>query len=182
MLYDYPFRTPTARTREESLCEAYAAGIVCTGAYLLPPARYPTRDAWCRARVTRTGRRPQACGPDLPAVLLSHCPLVRNPTRILRHPGSAQWCGTARTAGGHLRLRARTVVHGHPPHPPHHLVRRRALRGGAGRLPPPLAHPPAGAGRTGGDPAAPQPVTPPGTSCRAASAHRIRPVAPHPRS
>ncbi|MFD7033990.1 metallophosphoesterase family protein [Streptomyces sp. NPDC059917] len=113
LLYDYTFRTGTARTKEEALAQAYDAGIVCTDEYLLHPAPYPTRDAWCRARVTETERRLAACDPELPTVLVNHFPLVREPTRILRHPEFAQWCGTARTADWHLRFRATTVVYGH---------------------------------------------------------------------
>jgi len=113
VLYDYSFRTATARTKEESLAQAHTARIVCTDEYLLHPAPYPSRDAWCRARVALTERRLQACDPDLPTVLVNHYPLVREPTRILRHPEFAQWCGTARTADWHLRFRAVTVVYGH---------------------------------------------------------------------
>jgi 3',5'-cyclic AMP phosphodiesterase CpdA len=113
LLYDYTFRTPDARSKEEALAQAYEAGIVCTDEFLLDPAPYPSRDAWCRARVAQTERRLSACDPDLPTVLLNHYPLVREPTRVLRHPEFAQWCGTARTADWHTRFRATTVVYGH---------------------------------------------------------------------
>jgi len=54
-----------------------------------------------------------AIDPDLPTILVSHFPLTREPTRILRYPVFAQWCGTEQTAGWHRRFRARTVVYGH---------------------------------------------------------------------
>jgi hypothetical protein len=33
----------------------------------------------------------------LPTVLVNHYPLMREPTRILRHPAFARWCGTEAT-------------------------------------------------------------------------------------
>jgi hypothetical protein len=45
--------------------------------------------------------------------LVSHFPLTREPTRALKHPEFAQWCGTERTADWHLRFGARAVVYGH---------------------------------------------------------------------
>ncbi|MFI5689302.1 metallophosphoesterase family protein [Streptomyces sp. NPDC051636] len=113
LLYDYTFRTPTAATKKESLEQAYAAGVVCTDEFLLHPDPYPSRDAWCRARVAETERRLAECDPELPTVLVNHFPLVRTPTDILRHPEFAQWCGTELTADWHLRFRAAAVVYGH---------------------------------------------------------------------
>ena len=46
-------------------------------------------------------------------MLVNHYPLVREPTRVLRYPEFAQWCGTDRTADWHLRFRAAAVVYGH---------------------------------------------------------------------
>ncbi|MFE7619916.1 metallophosphoesterase family protein [Streptomyces sp. NPDC057496] len=113
LLYDYTFRTGTARNKEESLAQAYRSGVVCSDEFLLHPDPYPSREAWCRERVAATERRLLAVDPELPTVLVNHFPLVREPTRILRHPEFAQWCGTARTADWHLRFRSRTVVYGH---------------------------------------------------------------------
>ncbi|MEL5959168.1 metallophosphoesterase [Streptomyces sp. CLV115] len=113
LLYDYTFRTGTARNKEESLAQAYRSGVVCSDEFLLHPDPYPSREAWCRERVIATERRLQEIDPELPTVLVNHFPLVREPTRILRHPEFAQWCGTVRTSDWHLRFRARTVVYGH---------------------------------------------------------------------
>ena len=41
LLYDYSFRAPGARTKEESLALAREAGVVCTDEYLLHPDPYP---------------------------------------------------------------------------------------------------------------------------------------------
>ena len=113
VLYDYTFRTATAATQEESLRQAYDAGIVCTDEMLLHPDPYPSREAWCRARVALTEQRLAACDPDIPTVLVNHYPLVREPTRILRYPEFAQWCGTTATADWHTRFRAAVAIYGH---------------------------------------------------------------------
>ncbi|MEV6110559.1 metallophosphoesterase [Streptomyces sp. NPDC051940] len=113
LLYDYSFRTPTAGTKEQALAEAYRTGVVCSDEFLLHPDPYPSRDAWCRSRVAATERRLAACDPALRTVLVNHFPLVRQPTRILRHPEFAQWCGTVLTADWHIRFRCAAVVYGH---------------------------------------------------------------------
>ena len=51
--------------------------------------------------------------PGIPTLLVSHFPLTREPTRVLKYPEFAQWCGTERTADWHLRFGARAVVYGH---------------------------------------------------------------------
>ncbi|MDG9676746.1 metallophosphoesterase [Micromonospora sp. DH14] len=113
VLYDYTFRVPQARTQQESLALAYAAGVVCTDEMLLHPDPYPSREAWCTARIAETERRLTERDPALPTVLVNHYPLVREPTDILRYPLFAQWCGTVRTSDWHLRFGAATVVYGH---------------------------------------------------------------------
>ncbi|MBL7260153.1 metallophosphoesterase family protein [Paractinoplanes lichenicola] len=113
LLYDYSFRAPGTRTKEESLAYAHETGVVCTDEILLHPDPYPSREAWCWARVAETERRLTACDPALPTVLVSHWPLVRQPTEILRYPEFAQWCGTDRTADWHVRFRAEVAVYGH---------------------------------------------------------------------
>jgi 3',5'-cyclic AMP phosphodiesterase CpdA len=113
VLYDYTFRVDGARTKEEALARAHEAGVVCTDEYLLHPDPYPSREAWCRARVAETERRLLGCDPAVPLVLVNHWPLVREPTRRLRYPDFAQWCGTELTAGWHRRFRTAAVVYGH---------------------------------------------------------------------
>jgi 3',5'-cyclic AMP phosphodiesterase CpdA len=112
-LYDYSFRVDDAMTADESLAAARAAGVVCTDEHFLHPDPYPDRASWCRARVARTETRLSACDPAVPLVLVSHWPLIREPTRVLRHPEFAQWCGTARTAEWHRRFNVAAVVYGH---------------------------------------------------------------------
>ncbi|MBU8861745.1 MULTISPECIES: metallophosphoesterase [unclassified Micromonospora] len=113
LLYDYTFRPPGTYTKEQALARAHEVGVVCTDEILLHPDPYPTRDAWCRARLALTERRLTAERNGLPTVLVNHFPLVREPTRILRYPEFAQWCGTEATADWHVRFDARVAVYGH---------------------------------------------------------------------
>lgn len=113
LLYDYTFRIDGMRTKEQALAHAYQTGIVCNDEFLLHPDPYPSREAWCQARVAQTERRLADCDPDLPLVMVNHWPLVREPTRVLYYPQFAQWCGTERTADWHRRFNTAAVVYGH---------------------------------------------------------------------
>ncbi|MDX6601275.1 MAG: hypothetical protein QOF13_477 [Solirubrobacterales bacterium] len=113
LLYDYSFGRNVAATPEAALRRAHEAGVVCVDEYLLHPDPFPTREAWCEARVAEAERRLAAADSSLPTVLVNHFPLLVEPTRALRHPEFAQWCGTERTADWHRRFRARAVVYGH---------------------------------------------------------------------
>ncbi|MFL6057232.1 MAG: metallophosphoesterase family protein, partial [Actinoallomurus sp.] len=113
LLYDYTFLPEGAATPEEGLATAYAAGVVCTDEHLLYPDPYPSRAAWCAARVDESRRRLDALDPDLPTVLVNHWPLTQLPTRVLRHPEFSIWCGTRASADWHVRYRATAVVYGH---------------------------------------------------------------------
>lgn len=113
VLYDYTFRPAGASTKEEGLALAHAAGVVCSDEYVLHTDPHPSREAWCRARVAESERRLSAEPGDVPAVLINHFPLVRQPTKVLTHPEFAQWCGTELTADWHIRFRAEAVVYGH---------------------------------------------------------------------
>jgi 3',5'-cyclic AMP phosphodiesterase CpdA len=113
VLYDYTFRPAGACSQESALEMAKSAGVVCTDEYLLDPAPYPSREAWCRARLEITESLLAAVPPELPTVLVNHFPLVREPTRVLRHPEFALWCGTEATEDWPVRFRAAAVVYGH---------------------------------------------------------------------
>ncbi|MEU5404348.1 metallophosphoesterase [Streptomyces sp. NPDC005963] len=113
LLYDYSFRPEGTHSKESALRVAEEAGVICTDEFMLHPDPYPSREAWCRARVELTEARLEALPADLPTVLVNHFPLVREPTRVLWHPEFALWCGTTATADWHVRFRARAVVYGH---------------------------------------------------------------------
>lgn len=114
LLYDYSFGRNIAATCEQALALAHQAGVVCSDEFLLHPDPYPSRAAWCHARVRHSETRLEACENDeIPLVLVAHFPLIDDPTRVLLHPEFAQWCGTTRTSDWHRRFRAHTVVYGH---------------------------------------------------------------------
>ncbi|MCX4390713.1 metallophosphoesterase [Micromonospora peucetia] len=113
LLYDYSWRPDGFDTPEAALAEAYRVGVVCTDEFLLHPDPYPSRSAWCAARVAETARRLAEREPGMPTVLVNHWPLLREPTRVLHYPIFAQWCGTESTADWHLRFDAAAVVYGH---------------------------------------------------------------------
>jgi 3',5'-cyclic AMP phosphodiesterase CpdA len=111
VLYDYTFRD--AATQEDALAQAHAAGVVCADEALLDPEPYPSREAWCRARVAESRRRLERRDRAVPTVLVNHFPLLRELTAPLRHPEFAQWCGTDATADWHRTYDAACVVYGH---------------------------------------------------------------------
>jgi 3',5'-cyclic AMP phosphodiesterase CpdA len=113
LLYDYTFLPDGALTKEQGLAVAYESGVVCSDEMMLHPDPYPSREAWCQARVALTERRLAARDAALPVVFASHYPLIREPTRVLRYPQFAQWCGTTRTSDWHRRYNAVTAVYGH---------------------------------------------------------------------
>ncbi len=113
LLYDYSFGSNVAATKAEALRLAYEAGVVCVDEFLLHPDPYASREEWCAARVRETEARLEARRAETPTVLVNHFPLVEGPTRVLRHPEFAQWCGTRQTADWHRRFDAAAVVYGH---------------------------------------------------------------------
>jgi hypothetical protein len=113
LLYDYSFRPDGTTTKDEALNLAYETGIVCTDEAVLSPDPYPSRDAWCQARLRMTEHRLASLPLKIPTLLVNHFPLTREPTRVLKYQEFALWCGTERTADWHLRFRARVVVYGH---------------------------------------------------------------------
>ncbi|MFJ8007248.1 metallophosphoesterase family protein [Streptomyces fagopyri] len=113
LLYDYSFLPPGCATKDEGMAYAEKTGVICTDEYTLHPDPYPSREAWCRARVAGTERRLAELPEDLPTVLVNHYPLDRHPTDVLRYPEFAMWCGTGLTADWHRRFRVEVMVYGH---------------------------------------------------------------------
>jgi predicted phosphodiesterase len=113
LLYDYSFGPGAEIGKAAALDRAYEAGVVCVDEFLLDPAPYASREQWCHARVRETEARLSQRPEGTPTVLVNHFPLIEAPTRILRHPEFAQWCGTRRSADWHRRFGAIVVVYGH---------------------------------------------------------------------
>ena len=112
LLYDYSFRDP-GTSLGAAMDHAYSTGLVFSDEQLLHPDPFPSRQAWCHDRVRLTEQRLAAVPADRRTVLVSHFPLHRGPTRMLRHPHLAMWCGTELTADWHTRFRAAAAVYGH---------------------------------------------------------------------
>ncbi|GAB2608754.1 metallophosphoesterase [Paractinoplanes abujensis] len=155
LLYDYTWRAPGTATKAASLAYAERTGIVCTDEMLLHPDPYPSREAWCDARIAYTEKRLTDAGPERPMVLASHWPLHRHPTEILRYPEFAQWCGTERTADWHVRFRAAAAVYGHL------HIRRTTQRDGVRFEEVSLGYPREWKARFGAEPPLLRPILPP---------------------
>jgi 3',5'-cyclic AMP phosphodiesterase CpdA len=113
LLYDYSFQPDGATTREAAIERARETGIIGNDEAYLHPDPYPGPEAWCAARLDVTERRLAGLPAGAGTILVNHFPLVREPTRVLRYPAFAPWCGTVRTADWTRRFHAAAVVYGH---------------------------------------------------------------------
>ena len=112
LLYDYSWR-PAGMTVAQALSVGRETGVYCTDEFLLHPDPFPSRPAWFEERLRITRARLDAIDPARRTVLVSHWPLHRLPTSILRYPHFAMWCGAEATEDWHLRYRAAVSVYGH---------------------------------------------------------------------
>ncbi len=111
LLYDYTFR-PDDISPEMAVAWAAEEGIAAADEVLLDPEPYPSRAAWCHARVASTEKRLSEAL-DIPKVLINHFPLRQDVVLLPRVPRFLPWCGTRLTTDWHTRFNASTVVHGH---------------------------------------------------------------------
>ncbi|MCF4006416.1 metallophosphoesterase [Corynebacterium uropygiale] len=107
-LYDYSFRPP-GLSLEEALSAAERAGIMMMDYFSLAP--FVDVRGWCWDRLAYSVKRLSRV--EGPTILINHWPLLREPTRRLRHSELALWCGTRHTRGWAERYQARAVVYGH---------------------------------------------------------------------
>jgi 3',5'-cyclic AMP phosphodiesterase CpdA len=112
LLYDYTFR-PADVPADAALAWARESGVVCSDERLLDPSPWPSRQAWCRARIAATSARLEALPADSRTVLVNHWPLRYDLARPPRVPRFSIWCGTTLTEDWPRRYRARVVVSGH---------------------------------------------------------------------
>ena len=112
LLYDYSFRPDDVR-EEDAVQWAMESGVLCTDEALLFPDPYPSRSAWCAARVEATRARLEAIPEKCSTILVNHFPLRRAHARLPRIPRFSIWCGTRKTEDWHQRFRAEVVVTGH---------------------------------------------------------------------
>lgn len=111
-LYDYSF-APAGVAPEEASAWAREDGIIPIDERFLHPDPYPSRVAWCHARVEATERRLAQVPPGERLVLVNHWPLRQDLVRLYRVPRYAPWCGTRLTEDWHRRFAVDVVVYGH---------------------------------------------------------------------
>lgn len=113
LLYDYSF-APDGIDESEVIDWARAKGIVSTDERYLHPDPYPSKPAWCAARLAQTQARLRAeVPPTHRLVLVNHWPLRRDLVRLFRIPRYVPWCGTRQTEDWHRRFPIDVVVCGH---------------------------------------------------------------------
>ena len=114
LLYDYSY-CPDGMTPDEAIAWAAEAGIMCVDERVLHPDPYPTRQAWCHARVADAeARLERVCKEHgLPTVLINHFPLRKSHAWLPAVPRFSVWCGTTKTEDWHRRFNANVVVYGH---------------------------------------------------------------------
>ncbi|MDA1095114.1 MAG: metallophosphoesterase [Acidobacteria bacterium] len=112
VLFDYTFR-PDDVAPADAVAWAADDGILSADERFLAPDPYPSRTAWCHARVDYSEQRLAAACATTPSILVNHYPLRQDLVRLHRIPRFSPWCGTRRTEHWHTRFRARVVVSGH---------------------------------------------------------------------
>jgi 3',5'-cyclic AMP phosphodiesterase CpdA len=112
LLFDYTFR-PADIPADRAVPWARETGVVCGDEMMLDATPWPSRVAWCHARVEATAARLDALSADARTVLVNHWPLRYDLAIPPRIPRFSIWCGTARTEDWGRRYRARVVVSGH---------------------------------------------------------------------
>ena len=113
LLYDYTFRPDGIDSVEGAIAWAAEDNLLCSDEVLLHPDPYPSRQAWCEARVRETEPRLAEAAARAPLVIINHFPLRRDLAVLPRIPRFSIWCGTRLTEDWHLRFNAASVVSGH---------------------------------------------------------------------
>lgn len=112
VLYDYSFR-PDDVPEHAAIAWAAESGVRCADEDLLDPSPYPSRQAWCHARVAYTEARLAQISANTRIILVNHWPLRAEHGRPPRIPRFSIWCGTRATDAWHRRFSVDTVVYGH---------------------------------------------------------------------
>ena len=112
ILFDYSFR-PASVSRADAVEWAVATGVRSVDEDLLAPDPYPTRDAWCTARVAITEERLAGISKDVKLIVANHFPLRADLAVLPRIPRFTIWCGTMKTNEWHRRFNIETAVYGH---------------------------------------------------------------------
>jgi 3',5'-cyclic AMP phosphodiesterase CpdA len=110
--YDYSF-CPAGMSPEVARTWAAEEGITATDEVLLYSEPYPSREAWCAARLKWTEERLEKLSRDERWVFINHYPFRYDLVRLFRIPRYSPWCGTRKTEDWHTRYPASVVVSGH---------------------------------------------------------------------
>ncbi|MEZ5287418.1 MAG: metallophosphoesterase [Vicinamibacterales bacterium] len=112
LLYDYTF-APDGVAPDAAVAWAAEDGIRSADEELLGPDPFPSRPAWCHARVDAAEARLAALDPAVRLIVANHFPLRRELAVLPRIPRFSIWCGTRRTEDWHRRFNVEAVVYGH---------------------------------------------------------------------
>jgi len=112
LLYDYTFR-PDHVAPEHAVEWAAEENLLASDEVLLHPDPYPSREAWCRARVAAAEPLLAAAAAQGPTILINHWPLRQDLAILPRIPRFSIWCGTRLTEDWHRRFKALAVIYGH---------------------------------------------------------------------
>ena len=112
LLYDYSF-APDEVGPEGAVLWARQGGLRSADEELLDPHPYPTRGAWCQARVHAAQARLAALPSDVSLILVNHFPLRADLAVLPRIPRFRVWCGTRLTEDWHRRFNVEVVIYGH---------------------------------------------------------------------
>jgi hypothetical protein len=112
LLYDYTFR-PDHVPVDQAVQWAAEENLLCSDEVLLHPDPYPSRSAWCHARVREAEPRLAEAAARAPLILINHFPLRQDLAVLPRIPRFSIWCGTRLTENWHSRYRALAAVYGH---------------------------------------------------------------------
>ncbi len=122
-LYDYSFKPHFVKEGKE-IEWASESGVICADEELLVPEPYSSIKDWCRARCTYTEQRLASIDNNIPIIVISHYPLLKELGKIYTYPRFSIWCGTTLTEKwlefynikiavyGHLHLRSSKIVRG----------------------------------------------------------------------
>lgn len=113
VLYDYTFRPAEIPSAEAAIAWAAEDNLLCSDEVLLHSDPFPSKEAWCAARVRATAPRLEEAASRGPLILINHFPLRQDLAILPRIPRFSIWCGTRHTEDWHLRYRAAAVIYGH---------------------------------------------------------------------
>ena len=112
-LFDYSFKSAMDHTPAQAIERARRQGVMSSDELFLKTYPYNSVIDWCSERIIYTEKRLNELSDDDELVLISHYPLIQEPTRLLKNSEFSIWCGTEKTRKWLTRYGVRMVVYGH---------------------------------------------------------------------